>query len=216
MAELAIHFEWKVDKAGYVPFGEHRTKPKSRLPRKPPPDLLLMPLSGKFKVVRPLDEPQLFRAFAELDGSSEGCAEFASQYGPLTEKGNDDTAGDPLSVWRQQISWMRSAVQLGEQNLLELRKRLEGVPIAELVAMIRPDALGGRPQLVHVPVDLLNALRLQLLHMVASDQPVRVCRWCHVWFATGPKAGRRRGAVFCSVQCKTDYHNHLKLIGSST
>lgn len=209
MATLAIHFEWRRDREGYLPVQQPPGK------RRRYRYTHLVPRGGDLQTIRPLDNfDRLFQLFSKLDGEPQSCADFASKFGPLTELGNDQD-GEDLSKWRDDIKWMQDRVQLFEEDAGELASRLEGVRIAELIAMLRPQQ-SGRPQLVHVPIDLSNALRLQLLHKVTSDHPVKICRWCHEWFETGPRAGRRGGAIFCSEKCKVNHHNHLKTTGGAT
>jgi hypothetical protein len=56
------------------------------------------------------------------------------------------------------------------------------------------------------PTDLLEALWLQFAQAVSKGLANR-CKQCEALFATGPDAKRRRGAEFCSLECKTKYHS---------
>jgi hypothetical protein len=56
------------------------------------------------------------------------------------------------------------------------------------------------------PSNLLDALWFQYAQASFKGLTNR-CKQCDQLFATGPNAKRRRGAEFCSVECKTKFHS---------
>lgn len=209
---MDIDFRWLRDADGYmtlhegVPWKEpQRAKASRELVRK----------GGALVPIEPLKlNGNLFRQFAGLHGKpASAIEEFAGFFGPLTERGNDGQVGDRLDKWREHIKLIRSAVLLAEENLDEARARLTGVGRVALAGSLRAPIAGGRPVLSIAPVDLLNAMWLQLLQFLSFDVAVVICQRCGTWFETGPKAGRRKGSKFCSPQCKIDHHNQRKLKG---
>ena len=56
------------------------------------------------------------------------------------------------------------------------------------------------------PTNLRDALWFQFADALCRRQANR-CRQCKQLFATGPAAKRRKGTVFCSIECKIKFHS---------
>jgi hypothetical protein len=65
-----------------------------------PDELLLVPAGAETKTYSPKDRPDLFRKFANLDGSAESILDFANSNGRLVEEGTD---GEPIVLWQGEI-----------------------------------------------------------------------------------------------------------------
>jgi hypothetical protein len=140
----------------------------------------------------PLEKfPDLYERFAKLR-SKDDAVKFIRTFGPLTDDGWRGGKGDSL------YKVLRQAESMGADNLHI------GVTLcvfeARLVA--EHDGIHLRAQ----PSNLLDALWLQYADAAFKGLANR-CPQCKRMFATGPDAKRRRGAEFCSVECKTKYHS---------
>ena len=82
-----------------------------------------------------------------------------------------------------------------------------GFVVSSLDAKLVADHNGIRLRVE--PPDLLSALWLQFADAAAKGLANR-CKQCGALFATGPDAGRRRGAEFCSIECKSKFHSLVR------
>ncbi len=64
---------------------------------------MLVPHGAEPKTYSPKEHPDLFRKFANLDGSAESILNFANTYGRMVEK---DAAGESIRLWQQEIQVM--------------------------------------------------------------------------------------------------------------
>jgi hypothetical protein len=143
----------------------------------------------------PLKEfPGLFASFAKLR-SQEDVVEFIRRFGPLTEEGLPKGKGDNL------FRMLRQAENMAAGNLHV------GIVLTKLNAILVAEHDG-----IHLrvePANLLEALWFQFAQ-AASKGLANRCKQCGALFATGPDAKRRRGAEFCSLECKTEYHSKIR------
>jgi hypothetical protein len=141
---------------------------------------------------RPLEKfPDLFELFTRVR-SQQDAVKFVRTFGPLTEDGFQGGKGD--SVFKIQVQ----AQSMAAGHLLP------GVVMCSMNAKLVADHDGIRLQVE--PHNLLEALWLQFADAERRGHANR-CRQCKVLFATGPDAKRRRGAEFCSVECKSKFHS---------
>jgi hypothetical protein len=64
---------------------------------------MLVPHGAETKTYNPKEHPDLFRKFANLDGSAESILEFANDHGRMVEEGTD---GESIAFWQQEIQVM--------------------------------------------------------------------------------------------------------------
>ena len=143
----------------------------------------------------PLEEfPDLYARFAKLR-SQEDVVKFIRTFGPLTEEGLPKGKGDDL------FKMLSQAQRIAAGNLHV------GIVLTKLNASLvaEHDGLHLRVE----PANLLEALWFQFAQ-AASKGLANRCKQCGALFATGPDAKRRRGAEFCSLECKTEYHSKIR------
>jgi hypothetical protein len=141
----------------------------------------------------PLAEfPDLYERFARIKSQAD-AVKFIRTFGPLTEEGLPKGRGESLEL-----------VMDNAENMAKGHLHVGLVPVADLKARLVPD--GGALALIVEPTDLREALWLQFAQAASRGHANR-CRQCGSLFATGPDAGRRKGAEFCSVECKTRWHS---------
>jgi hypothetical protein len=145
---------------------------------------------------QPLDKfPDLYARFADIR-SQDDAAKFIRTFGPLTEEGLPKGKGDDLFDVLRQAQCMAAGNLLVFTQLNPVFTQLNASLVAER------DGL----HLKIAPTNLLEALWLQFAQAVSKGLANR-CKQCEALFATGPDAKRRRGAEFCSIECKTKYHS---------
>jgi hypothetical protein len=188
---------------------------------------------GKEKIpVWPLNNPQLYLAFANLDGTAGACLTFARDVGLLATRASAG-AFERLDVWQREIKKMKSLISMlgAKENppggiirtansrmvrfeatsikvILESRPRLDkdDRPIFD------PNNPDNRPVLVLQPQSLREGMQLQLAQRVATEGSIYICKQCAKPFEAGVGEGRRSIAQFCSQRCKNRYH-YLRRIG---
>ena len=144
---------------------------------------------------QPLKEfPDLFERFAKVQSQND-AAKFIRTFGPLTARGWQDGEGDSLLLAMSQAHNMKA-------SHLHV-----GFVVSSLDAKLVADHNGIRLRVE--PPDLLSALWLQFADAAAKGLANR-CKQCGALFATGPDAGRRRGAEFCSIECKSKFHSLVR------
>jgi hypothetical protein len=130
---------------------------------------------------QPLDEfhefPTLWEQFARIK-KRENAIEFVRAYGPLTSEGLRGK-GDIIADIMSEAESMRRG----------------SVGVTKLYAQIDNGRIRVRPG------NLLDAIWLQYTKAKSEGRANR-CPQCERIFAKGPDAGRRKDAIFCSVECK--------------
>lgn len=146
---------------------------------------------------RPLDEfPDLYERFAKIKSEADAI-KFVRAYGPLTCDGLNGK-GDTIFLIQRQAESMAAG------NVLAGAAMLDGVALCNLNAVLAADHDGLHLRIE--PSNLRDALWLQFADAAFKGLANR-CKQCKRLFATGPDAGRRRKAQFCSIECKTKYHS---------
>jgi hypothetical protein len=144
---------------------------------------------------QPLEKfPDLYAKFAELR-SQDDAAKFIGTFGPLTEEGLPEGKGDDLFM------------MLSQAQSIAARNLHVGIVFTRLNASLVAERDGLHLKIA--PANLLEALWLQFAQAVSKGLANR-CKECGGLFATGPDAKRRRGAQFCSLECKTKYHSKIR------
>jgi hypothetical protein len=139
----------------------------------------------------PIDEfPDLYERFARVRSEAD-VIKFVRAYGPLTHDGLGGKGDTIQKVQRQAESMAAGNLHVG-------------LVLCNLDAVLAADHDG-----IHLrvkPANLLDALWLQFAQ-AASKGLANRCKQCKAVFATGPDTKRRKGAEFCSVECKTKFHS---------
>ena len=70
----------------------------------------------------------------------------------------------------------------------------------------------AEPRFYVVPRTLLGAMWLQFAEAISQQKDYRRCRNCHTPFeiSTGRTTGSRSDRTFCTVACKTEFHNQKR------
>jgi len=198
MALLDVSFPWGVCDAGYdvitIKFGHHN-------------EIIIVPKRRRMRVKYPLQfNPALYRIFANLDGTPEACAEFASQYGLLSRCG-DNPEGEPFKIWQRNIADMRKQIAAWEVDPTSLAFNDKSeIKVGECDAVLQLLPPDGRIALRVRPRTLLAGMEIQLAAAVARGLEVRRCDQCSQLFEVGP-GGRRSQSRFCSKQCQINFNN---------
>ncbi len=215
-----MNFDWPVCDAGYRlappktalrPKGQRR----GRRPIYPPAEDTLLHQAGRRidasprivakskakRLHRPLEfHKTLYVDFAGLDGSPEACLEFASRFGLLGFGSMDP--GEALVLWQDAIAGMSRNIKLSQTD----RSALEGYRITPLHGALTPSPPDGRLIFRFRPNSLLHGMQLQFVQAVSSGLDIKQCGHCGKLFEAGGDQ-RRRDALFCSKECKINFHN---------
>jgi hypothetical protein len=141
---------------------------------------------------QPLKEfPDLWARFAERRSATD-IIEFVRTFGPYTEDGLAGGKGDDITRMLRHAEVMASG------------RIHAGFILCTLNARLTAEHDGIRLRIE--PSNLEDALWLQYAQALAAGHANR-CRHCSKVFATGPDAKRRKGAQFCSIECKTKFHS---------
>jgi hypothetical protein len=205
-----VFLEWRYDAAGYdlLP----------AVPRDPDGPLLSAGWAHTTRVVarggqairyRPLEKEPVMQ-FAGLH-SPEDVLGFIRKWGPLTEAGHDPARGEDVPQVLEHAAAFRSFLSYGEGQERNLASwaGADGKAIGRLDLVLARDPASGMPCLQLRPPTLLGALWLQLGQKLSGNRPFRECLHCKAWFETGPGAGRRLDAMFCSDEHR-QFFNSLK------
>lgn len=210
---LDVGFEWPIDESGYELKVKERKKGSTSLTDDN--GEFIVRRGGTLRKETPFQFYEaLYMEFAHLDGTSESCIRFANKYGYLglhpQRKNNPGAGGESLALWRDATTNMRKAVELQQENP---RALLVGWPgetkVTNLKAVLVPSPLDGMPSLRIRPLSLLGGMWLQFGHILQSDQVVRACKQCGVWFVAGGER-RRIDALFHQDKCRDDFNNAMK------
>jgi len=166
---------------------------------KPRPDSGAIIQRGRgYDVLRPLyaDRDLCFK-FASLEQSPATVLLFAQSWG-LLEKRPTPGAAESLDHWYCQIERMRVSIQNAKAGPLAIPA--EGFVIARGEIVLRPGPNGLAVSTR--PATLLGALWLQLGQHLAGGAALMNCACCGARFGD-----RRKGARFCSINCKNSWHN---------
>jgi hypothetical protein len=211
-----ISLEWRRDADGYDLLPEIHSPPK---PEEVCRSLLAeamawLPLrvvgrGGRAISCWPLEADKLFARFAGLH-TPEDVLGFIHSWGPLTELGHDPVRGEDVAPVLEHAAAFRALLNYeGQERQLASWIGSEGKMIARLDLSLVMDR-SGMPRLRLRPKTLLEGLWLQLGQKLSGDRPWRECLHCGTWFETGPGAGRRLDAVFCSDDHRTLFNSRKR------
>jgi hypothetical protein len=182
--------------------------------------------------VRPLDNPGLYLAFANLDRDAVACLTFAREFGLLRTEAHDGAA-ERLDLWQREIRKMKSltsmlgagddtpggVIRTANSRMVKFKATsidvvLESRPKLDQRGRAIPDPHNpnNRPVLVLQPQNLLEGMFLQLAQRVATEGSIYICKQCAKAFEAGVGESRRSIAQFCTERCKNRYH-YLRRIG---
>jgi hypothetical protein len=196
-----VDFQWWVCRDGY------------RLEQSSENDFAVISQSHRFRSYRPSEIRSLFAIFAEDTPSTpEGMRYFCGRFGMPGGTVHDFA---PSSRGPDSMQWGQTSVLLGHQwNLRRAVDLYRGGQTSELlarwnsmgqVALVRTEMqIGpeGRPQMVFAPLDLIQAMWLQLAEAACAGSQLLRCERCSQPFVVGPGTGRRGTSKWCSNACK--------------
>ncbi len=146
--------------------------------------------------------------FAHTRCSAVGVQKFVNKYGLL--HGRKAISVDEVVA---DIRRMRAAIRSWEAGrtagdvsrfVNEFNSTVRSIITVELAHSVDP----VHPQFKIVPLDLCEAMWLQLAQIVSSKQGLKRCDWCPTWFLYGSGTGRRNSALYCSDKCRKAAHKH--------
>lgn len=204
---LFDEFEWHVACEGHD-WIEHPAESGRTLLTRRAADVLIRPRDGERRSYRPFNAgrgPALWRRFAELWGRDRSAlAEFVDAYGLLFR----DDKPQLLSAYRARMRefWIFTEI-IAAFGLKDAAPMLDRVK-PRLQAF--SDPLGDPPvALTLMPVDLYNAMLLQLVEEVAGRPDWRLCPACGTPFRLGKSAATKR-RVWCSPGCRVKAYRRAK------
>ncbi len=167
-------------------------------------------------------EPALFRIFANLEVEPNAILKFANQYGDFATLWNMSEGVEYfLEDWRLAIDGMQEAVQQADEFIAaeeSRRKRSKNTKaVIELVNEILGEAEifltasqqnGGIGLRMHA-MNLLSAMRLQLVDAITEEKRYRKCEHCSKPFEVSPQVNRS-DRMFCSDNCRVKAYYRRK------
>jgi hypothetical protein len=200
-------FEWRVAVEGHD-WIERPAGPGGSLLTTFPADVLVRPRAGERQSYRPFDlgrGPALWRRFVKLWGRNRSAlAEFVDSYGLLF----DDDKPQLLSVYRARMRelWIFTEI-IDTFGLSQAEPMLDRVK-PRLQAFSAP--LDNPPVALSLaPVDLYNAMLLQLIEEIAGCPDWRLCPTCGTPFRLG-RSGATKRRVWCSPGCRVNAYRRAK------
>jgi hypothetical protein len=217
---LSIDFSWHKDASGY-------RLEKKLLPGDEAPADRIMPNGGERLSTRPMEIPDIYRIFANVD-SAERLLEFVEKFGmlwnfedakqvrlyqdpdegsKLVKWDNIDDAGMPVGIFLKQAALFHDALSLKTEGSEQLAAFLKSIKIPKFgdLSLVPDRVFGARFQIR--PLNLMDALWLQLGQVLASGIKLSTCLQCGQLFEVGAGSGRRADAKFCSDEHRTLYHS---------
>jgi hypothetical protein len=233
MANLFIDFEWHRCPKGYR-LGQAREIARvtgKAAPETYPDETWIVPNGAERTPYRPFDRDiPIYSAFARVR-TAEDLLKFAEIYGSLGWTYPD--WGESVSrdlMTAQAFRDLLSSKSKGPRVLADtFNSRLRAMRINNLMRDMQPvpaDIDEEEFQVwfgtTHIVADPKKGVRLKIKNETLSEGlwwqlAVKLmdnldfveCRQCGQWFETGPGAGRRQGAEFCSDKCRILF-NSLK------
>jgi hypothetical protein len=168
------------------------------------PEAYIEACSGRFERYNPIRISGLFRIFADAPATAEGMRDFAGEFGLPWDA--DDGSGNvvaadvgPLLAHRAALRAALDRLDAGNATALaDSFSRYWG----RVRLALRP-APEGTVELVLRPLNLIQAMWLQLGLHAASRAKLLRCEHCGTPFRVGTGTGRRDTAKFCSDACKS-------------
>jgi len=219
---LSIDFPWFKDASGY------RLVKKETLPGGKRVDRIV-PNGGDRVAIRPMETPDLYRVFANLD-SAEKLLKFVEEVGLLGDYEGEQPEldgyyqdpvdgsellyvdfyeGMPVGKYLEYAAIFKEALHQKKEGPEQVAAFLKSSDARMLalghLALVSDKRLGARFQIV--PADLMQALWSQLGQVLASNIKLSTCLQCGELFEVGAGSGRRADAKFCSDEHRTLYHS---------
>ncbi len=194
-------FTWRVARAGHD-WIEQPPEPGRTLLTQRRADVLIRPRDGGERSYRPFGlgaPPPLWRRFAGLWlGERAALVEFVGAFGLLFEDGKPQF----LSAYRARMRefWIFTEI-VDAFGLKEAEPMLDRVK-PKLRALSDPLADPPVP-LTMAPVDLDNAMQLQLIEEIVGCPTWRLCQACGTPFRLGKSAATKR-RMWCSDGCRVN------------
>jgi len=206
VAITPYEFDWPVDQSGYD------------IERRPAPDTggstgtilsgfvgdQLRRRGGPLRYYRPMENPALWRRFADTCVAADGALAFVSEFGLLTEPRRELSAADTESLDR--VLNTARLLRLIAHGL-DQHDRAGAAIIFNTHAHPRLSTeivVGAKGRLENklVPISLRSALLIQASEAITSSgRQFRRCKNCPEWFVIGAP-GRRRDREYCSNACR--------------
>lgn len=207
MSTFKIDFEWKLVPKGFdhLPAGPGKAlragvsaSSESGLSERTE---RLVPRSDRLSpAYRPLDRyPDLYARFAKVD-TVPNLENFMTNFGPLTEAGFDPDRGEDVRNVLRTATAMRQVIE---------HKRPERVRLTTVPVILATDK-DKRLRLTLLPMDLREALWLQLARDYEAGRRARFCRHCGIPIRVGVGTGRRLDADFCCDKHRSAHNNDLR------
>lgn len=206
-------FEWAVDQNGYKIVRWQQEGPGIA-----PFDVDdIRRNGGPMRFYRPLDEPGLWRQFAETCSSSAGVLEFVNEFGLLTDdararawKGEEvqtqrriSSSNQPLENILRFAAFIRHLAGLIDAGDRENASNLLNRFPPEMQKLQQFNDRKARYEPVLVPLTLKDALLHQTGEEIGGKRQWRRCRntGCPKWFPLG-QSGHTIRREFCSDRCR--------------
>jgi hypothetical protein len=166
---------------------------------------------GAAETYKPLDgRENPLGQFASLE-NPEGVLDFIRKFGPLTPEGMDDSKGENVESVLQQARLVSKLLRAAghKHSPLDLPEKPTAIGLTIRIGESGPE----EPFVKLEPRTLLDAIWLQLAHVLTGDGEIRHCLHCGVGFAAGGQSGRRQDAKFCSDEHRVAYNNQRRIVG---
>jgi hypothetical protein len=155
---------------------------------------------GSLVPYRPTETLDLiFREFLNADPTAEGVLDFINRFGPLTRSGNEEE-GEPVAPVIDLLNVMDEMIDLNKGVQKRALAKFLGADGARLAGVEVRLVFDERTQALRtqqVAYDLMAALWLRLIEVMASDIVLRRCGHCNALFTAGLGTGRHLNARFC-------------------
>lgn len=172
---------------------------------------------GKVTTRQPLDVGPLAQALLsvyaryqkESDPLEKTVHSFASAFG-LLEAESKEGQSERLDDWLGLIETLAGQLQEIENAAQSGQWKAPATPLsANMRATLVRAPLTNFPKLEFRPVNLREAIVLQLAHKIATGAIIKTCLQCGNYFEAG-SAGKRADARFCSEACRFAFNNERR------
>jgi hypothetical protein len=196
---------WFRDPEGYDLYPAEEDKPE-RIVRR----------GGELEPFHPIERTNsLYLVFAKSARNAQGLMSFMNEFGPLTDRGLDQSCGESVPETVNEAQMMDDLIRhyASPRSPRRLGPWL-GIPMPWIMvgnfsaAIVRLGA-ARRPSLELWPDSLLDAMWMQLGQAITGDVALRLCKFCGSPFSAGSGTARRADAQFCSHQHQVTF-NSLK------
>jgi hypothetical protein len=203
MAEL-FTFEWPVDQAGYDLVHRPAHDSGGLLGSWDAYDAI-RPRGGPPRYYRPLDNPGLWRRFAETRADAKCALAFINEFGALDEF--PEQRVDDLCQYASLVLRVAERIDAEDRSAAAEIYTEYGRP--NLTAGIVWDDRKAAFEFKLAPRSLLSAILIQAGEAITGNRRFRRCRNCAVWFLLGP-GGHTARREFCSDRCRVAWARRRK------